>query len=160
MYRLARKTAKPSPEKAIRILAKRVVDWQEKHPAVGRCGSSEHYGISALERFLADLLQPEVQIVGAGFGCTTIRFQHNARSALADYFRDMAKKLSGRRATAAANVAENYCISARSLRRYGDNDLASDRATKSGRRAIERAVGTALEAEKKICAVMKKLAAG
>jgi hypothetical protein len=157
MYCVAKKTKKPPVEKIVRILAKRVADWQENHPAAGRCGTPDSYGISALESFLADLLQPEIEIPGAERGCTPINFQHNARSALADFFRTTAKKLSGKKADMLGAVATSYRKSARCLRRFAEDNLAGDRNTKSGQRAIKNCVGAALEAEKNICGIMEKL---
>jgi hypothetical protein len=157
MYRVAEKTQKPPLEDAVRVLASQVVEWQENHPAAGRFGTSADYGISALEQFLADLLQPEIEIPGHYIRGNTINFQHNARAALADYFRDSAEKLSGDMADLVARIAEDYQVAAESLGRYAAEGLGSKRNTESGRQAIRDTVGVALKAEKRICASMAKL---
>jgi len=160
MYRVAEKTQKPPLEEAVRILARRVIDWQDNHPGVGRLGDSSNYGISALEQFLADLLQPEIEIPGEYINCIAINFQHNARAALADYFGDAARKLTGDLAALTGNIAEDYSASAKSLARFAGERLGDERGTESGREAIEATVGTALEAEKRVYMGMEKLAAG
>ena len=160
MYRVAEKTQKPPFEDAVRILARRVVDWQDNHPGVGRCGDSSKYGISALEQFLADLLQPEIEIPGEYIDCIAINFQHNARAALADYFGDAAQKLPGHMATFAGDIAGNYRTAAESLARFASEGLGDERGTESGRTAIEETVGRALEAEKRVYASMEKLSVG
>ena len=159
MYRLAEKTQKPSTEEAVMILARRVVDWQENHPAVGRFGDSSNYGISALEQFLADLLQPEIDIPDEYIGCIAINFQHNARAALADYFGDAAQKLSGHMAALVGDIAGNYRTAAEGLGRFAGEGMGNRRDTESGRQAIEGTVGMAFEAEKGVYASMEKLAA-
>ena len=160
MYRLAEKTQKPRIEEAVRILAARVVDWQEHHPAVGRFGDASNYGISALEHFLADLLQPEIEVPSEYINCISINFQHNARAALADYFGEAAQKLSGPMAPVVADIARDYRTAAENLARFAGEGLGERRDTESGRQAIEEAVGRALEAEKRVYASMEKLAGG
>ncbi|MHC4202487.1 MAG: cysteine peptidase family C39 domain-containing protein, partial [Planctomycetota bacterium] len=160
LYRVAEKTQKPPLEDAIRILAGWVVEWQENHPAVGRYGDASAYGISAFEQFLADLLQPEIDIPGEYIGCIAINFQHGARGALADFFGDAARKLDGQTASLVAEVAQDYLIAAESLARFQTEGLGEDRKTESGRQAIKETVGVALEAEKRVYASMAKLCAG
>jgi len=160
MYFAAEKTRKPQREEAVRILANRVVDWQDNHHAVGRFGVSANYGISALERFLADLLQPDIEIPNEYIDCIAINFQHNARAALADYFGDAAEKLNGDVAALVGDIAGNYRTAAESLGRFASEGFGNRRDTESGRQAIRDTVGTALEAEKKILASMEKLAVG
>jgi hypothetical protein len=160
MYFAAEKTRKPQLEETVRILAGQVVDWQENHHAVGRFGLPANYGISALDQFLADLLQPEVAIPGEYIDCIAINFQHNARMALADYFGDAAQKLSGQLAALVLDIAGNYRTAAESLGRFASKGLGNRRDNESGRQAIQETVGMALEAEKRIYASMVKLAAG
>jgi len=160
MYRVAEKTQKPPLEDAVRALAGQVVDWQENHHAAGRFGYSSDYGISALERFLADLLEPEIGIPSEYIGCIAINFQHNARAALADYFGDAAQKLSGHMASQVSDIADDYRTAAESLARFASKGLGNRRHTESGRQAIKDTVGVALEAEKRILASMEKLAVG
>ncbi len=160
MYRLAEAIEKPSLDEAIRVLANRVVDWQDNHPSVGRFGDSSNFGVSALEQFLADLLKPEIDIPGAEGGCTAINFQHNARSALADYFAEAAQQLTGPTATILADVAEDYSIAAEGIRRFGSEGLGKKRATHAGRQAIKKTFGAALEAEKRILDRMRELITG
>lgn len=157
MYRLAEKAQKPSLEDAVRSLAKRVTEWQNNHPAVGRFGEASNYGVSALEQFLADLLQPEIEIPGEYINCISINFQHNARAALADYFGDAAQKLAGQMAALVGEIAANYRTAAESLGRFASEGLGNRRDTESGRKAIEETVGSALEAEKAILTAMEEL---
>ncbi|MHC4984859.1 MAG: cysteine peptidase family C39 domain-containing protein [Planctomycetota bacterium] len=158
LYRLAKTVPKPALAKAVRILAKRVVDWQDHHPSVGRFGEASNFGVSALEQFLADLLQPEIDIPGAEGGCTPINFQHNARSALAEYFADAAEKLSGPTASILADVAEDYRVAAEGIRRFGNEGLGKKRHAKAGQKAIKQTIGASLEAEKRILDHMQTLA--
>jgi len=160
LYRLAKTVRKPALAKAVRILAERVIDWQDHHPSAGRFGDSSNFGVSALEQFLADLLQPEIDIPGAEGGCTPINFQHNARSALAEYFANAAEKLRGPTASILADVAEDYRIAADGIRRFGAEGLGKKRHTKAGQKAIQRTIGASLEAEKRILDNMQTLAAG
>lgn len=160
LYYVAEKRQKPPVQETVSILAKRVVEWQENHPAVGRFGDSSHYGVSALEQFLADLLQPDIEIPGEYIDCIAINFQHGARAALADYFRDAAQKLSGDMAALVGDISENYRTAAERLARFQSEGLGKDRTTESGRQAIGETVGTALEAEKRILAGMERLAVG
>ena len=92
--------------------------------------------------------------------CISINFQHNARAALADYFGDAAQELTGTMAALADDIAGNYRTAAENLARYASEGLGKRRDTESGRAAIEEAVGTALEAEKRVYAGMEKLVAG
>ena len=159
LYRLARTIRKPSLAKAVRTVAQRVVDWQDHHPSVGRFGKASNFGVSALKKFLADLLKPEIDIPGAEGGCTPINFQHNARSALVEYFANAAEKLTGLTASILADVAEDYRIAAEGIRRFGAEGLGKKRHTKSGQQAIKKTIGASLEAEKRILANMQKLLA-
>ena len=159
MYRLDKTVRKPSLAKAVRILANRTIDWQDNHPSVGRFGKKSNFGVSALKKFLADLLKPEIDIPGAEGGCTPINFQHNARSALAEYFGNAAEKLTGHAGSILADIAEDYRVAAEGIRRFGTEGLGKKRHTKSGQQAIEKTIGASLEAEKRILANMRKLLA-
>jgi len=159
MYRLAKPIRRPSLAKAVQIVAGRVIDWQDNHPSVGRFGKKANFGVSALKKFLADLLKPEIDIPGAEGGCTPINFQHNARSALADYFANAADKLPGPTASILADVADNYRIAAEGIRRFGAEGLGKRRHTQAGQKAIKDTIGASLEAEKRILDSMQKLIA-
>jgi len=159
MYRLVEQIQKPPLEESVRTVARRVVDWQECHPAVGRFGDSSSYGISALEQFLADLLNPGIEIPDEYIDCIAINFQHNARAALADYYGEAAQRLAGHTAALAGDISGNYLTAAESLARYAREGLGKRRNTESGREAIEETVGIALEAEKRVYEGMMKLSA-
>jgi hypothetical protein len=158
MYRFVERASRPSPEEALRMLARRVVDWQEHHPATRHFGDSANYGISALEMFLSDLLEPEIDIPDDYISCIAINFQHNARLALAEYFEGVAHEVSGPVVRRVWEVALNYRISGEGLSRYASAGLGNERNADAGRQAIKDTVGVALEAERRILDTMSELA--
>jgi hypothetical protein len=159
MHYAAGLAERPRTEAFVRVVARRAVDWQEHHPGAGRLGDASNYGTSALEQFLADLLQPEIGIPGEYIDCISINFQCNARAALAEFFEDAARELGGRKGDLAGVVAGAYRSAAQSLERYARAGMGARRGTEAGRDAIKGTVGAALEAERRAYSAMEALAA-
>jgi hypothetical protein len=158
MYYPAGLADRPCIEDFVTEVARRVVEWQEHHPGAGRLGDPSNYGVSALEQFLADLLQPEINIPDEYIDCISINFQYNARAALADYFADVAGELGGRQAELVEDVAGAYRSAALNLERYARTGTGGRRGTEASRKQISETVGAALEAERQAFAAMAALA--
>ncbi len=158
MYRVAETSTKPAPADAVCILARRVVEWQDQHPGVGRCGDAANYGISALELFLTDLLEPEFEIPPEYLNCFAINFQHNARWLIGAYLGEMATELSGPESMLVQKVAHQVDTSAGHLRHFVEEELGAARTTAAGRARIGACLGKAIEAENRVLEGMEKLA--
>ena len=157
IYRLAGVSEKPGLADQLAIVARRTAEWQSKHPGVGAIGKARNYGVSAFEHYLADLLDPKVEIPDEYIDCIAVNFQLNAREALAVYFEDAAGQLSGRAEALADEISQDYRSVAEDLGMFVNEQAGRDRGSEEGRARIEEYVGGALECEKRILESLREL---
>lgn len=158
VYRLARVEEKPSLTAQLASVCGRAMEWQTRHPGVGVIGKAGNYGVSAFEKYLADLLDPKVQIPDEYIDCIAINFQLNARESLAVFFEDAARQLSGRAEILADGISQDYRSVAEDLGMFVNEQAGRDRDSKEGLARIQEYVGGALEDEKQILESMGQLA--
>ena len=155
MCYVAEKTAAFDVAEAVKVLAGRMVDWQVNHPGMRYRGYTRHeFGITAFERYYADLLNPDVDIPEDYSYGIAVNFQRNARAALADYFAQAASSLRGGMKKSLAEVAADYRIIADRFEVFVKEGLGQKRDPAG----IERTVGEALKAERRVLERMVKLA--
>lgn len=92
-----RESQPKSAENILRMIAATVVDWQDKHPAIGFGGmKQDYYGLTAFKQFIEDLRDPETrsQIDDAYINCHAILFLLGGRYWLEKYLKQLAEKFT------------------------------------------------------------------
>ena len=137
----------------MQMIATTVVDWQDKHPAIGFGGmKQEYYGLAAFRQFIDDVRDPETrsQVDDAYINCHAILFQFGGRYWLGQYLSQLAKKFTGDVRDLLISIGDLYRKVYKILRRFAEFNIEGKDEDK-----VQEAVGwleEAYQADKQILA--------